>query len=301
MYFTPLFGAITHATISNYDKSACAAIGALISGLQVVVVTYCFSNLSGAVNHTGITIALWITNKLSNRRLILYLIAQAFGSIVAMLLCVGIFTRNDADYDLTAAFKAVNITPLKNAPITKVFGSEFVLTFILSYVAFAVALDNSESIKKETISMQGTSDSKDLIFYSTTPQSKSGFAPLAIGFVVFSLSLVGGSSGNALNPLRILGPAVFTGQWNGFWIYCLAEILGAVSAAVIVSYTFNFGVNKDLMEYRTFDSPKIRDDFGHNDTYHNIDVDNRSFVSDIQQAFKRENSDARLDNEDDSS
>jgi glycerol uptake facilitator-like aquaporin len=53
-----------------------------------------------------------------------------------------------------------------------------------------------------------------------TAQSKSGFAPLIIGFMIMVLVMTGSSvSGSGFNPARAFGPAVFTGVWTDHWIY----------------------------------------------------------------------------------
>ena len=62
------------------------------------------------------------------------------------------------------------------------------------------------------------------IFFFSNPQAKSGFAPFCIGLIVFSLSMFGGSSGIAMNPVRMLGPALFAGEWDYFYIYTIGTV-----------------------------------------------------------------------------
>jgi len=45
------------------------------------------------------------------------------------------------------------------------------------------------------MNLNTVSSTRGLTIYATTPQSKFGFAPLAIGFTVFSVTQVGGTSG----------------------------------------------------------------------------------------------------------
>jgi hypothetical protein len=80
------------------------------------------------------------------------------------------------------------------------------------------------------------SRSRGLTLYATTPQSKFGFAPIAIGFTVFGISQVGGSSGGAFNPSRMFGPALLCGRWKYCYIYFIAQYAGAAAAAYIVHY-----------------------------------------------------------------
>eukprot|EP01034_Spumella_vulgaris_P033851 gene33851-41760_t len=135
-----------------------------------------------------------------------------------------------------AMYEACAVQPVADAQIAKVFMTEFICTFILTYVAFTAAFEEAESEKKATMSVQALHDSEGLTLYSANPQSKSGFAPFAIGFTVFSMSLFGGSSGVAMNPVRMFGPAIFSGVWDYFWVYWIAQFAGAGAAGLIVVY-----------------------------------------------------------------
>jgi len=71
-----------------------------------------------------------------------------------------------------------------------------------------------------------------LTLYSTSPQTKTGFAPFAIGFTVGFLTLIGGAvSGGAFNPARVFAPALFSGEWKNQWVYWLGDLSGAAGAA----------------------------------------------------------------------
>lgn len=100
-------------------------------------------------------------------------------------------------------YNAIAVTPLDDTALGRVFFTEFVTTFILTYTAFTVAFEDAENQKKESMSFKTISDSKGLTLYASNPQSKTGFAPFSIGFTIFSLNLVGGSSGGAFNPGKI--------------------------------------------------------------------------------------------------
>ncbi len=42
-------------------------------------------------------------------------------------------------------------------------------------------------------------------------------------------------SGTSTNPARSLGPAVVSGQWQGWWIYVVGPLIGAFAAALVCS------------------------------------------------------------------
>jgi aquaporin Z len=43
-------------------------------------------------------------------------------------------------------------------------------------------------------------------------------------------------SGTSTNPARSLGPAIVSGQWQGWWVYWIGPLIGAVAATVACSY-----------------------------------------------------------------
>ena len=99
-----------------------------------------------------------------------------------------------------------------------------------------MAFEEAAEIRRATASVQTVHDADGLTLFSSTPQSKAGFAPFAIGFTLFAIILYGGSSGVVLNPARMIGPAIFSGVWDYCYIYWLGEFSGACLAAVTVVY-----------------------------------------------------------------
>lgn len=63
-------------------------------------------------------------------------------------------------------------------------------------------------------------------------------------------------SGTSTNPARTLGPAVISGQWQGWWIYWAGPVLGALLALLACSFLakrievaklYYFDSNRDLL------------------------------------------------------
>ena len=67
---------------------------------------------------------------------------------------------------------------------------------------------------------------------NTAVSGKSGdFAPIAIGLTLVSCILMGGPlTGASLNPARTLGPALFSGTIDLFWVYLVGTFVGAAVA-----------------------------------------------------------------------
>jgi aquaporin Z len=42
-------------------------------------------------------------------------------------------------------------------------------------------------------------------------------------------------SGTSTNPARSLGPAIVSGQWEGWWIYWVGPLIGSVAACLVCS------------------------------------------------------------------
>ena len=68
-------------------------------------------------------------------------------------------------------------------------------------------------------------------FRRIRPFTPAIFPPL-YAFMVWIESPI---SGTSTNPARSLGPAVVSGQWEGWWIYWVGPVVGAVLAALACS------------------------------------------------------------------
>ncbi|KAI9357019.1 aquaporin-like protein [Zopfochytrium polystomum] len=122
-----------------------------------------------------------------------------------------------------------------SAHLVNAFFMEVVLTFILVYVIFATAFDTVDTTNSVKVAGSGRTKNseagKNLTIYTTSGNTKAGFAPIAIGFTLGFLGLLGGSvSGGAFNPARVFGPAVLTGNFSHNWLYWIGDFIGAALA-----------------------------------------------------------------------
>lgn len=238
LFYTPIFACVVNCYLNQWNPNDTSLAVAFVGGFQAIAVSFAFSSVSGAHFNSAVSFALWLTGKLSNRKAALYISVQLLASIIGMSLVAAMFIG-----DLNGAYDACAVYPPNNDHLGKVFATEFILTFILTYVAFTVAFEDAERSKKESMSFKTISDSKGLTLYASTPQSKTGFAPFAIGLTIFSLSLVGGASGGGFNPGRLFGPAIFSGKWDALWLYWIGELLGASVAGLLVTNLHRFGLS----------------------------------------------------------
>jgi glycerol uptake facilitator-like aquaporin len=212
---------------------------AFATGLIAVALVYSFADISGAHLNPAVTFACWLTKKTSNRKLIFFVLSQILAGIVAM----GCLGACFGDIDTLA------VLPPTPEELGKVFFIEMIMTMILVFVIFTVAFDNMETPMTPRIyhemQMSGTggAGSLGLTLYHVNPQSKTGFAPMAIGFTIGALVLVGGTvSGSAFNPARVFSAGLVTNQWRSQWVYWLAELLGAAIAAGFSTLFARFAV-----------------------------------------------------------
>ncbi len=49
-----------------------------------------------------------------------------------------------------------------------------------------------------------------------------------------------------MNPVRMLGPAIFSGAWDYFYVYTIAEFVGAGVAAGMVTYIHPYGLDQAI-------------------------------------------------------
>lgn len=238
LFYTPIFGCAANCAVNGWDPTLTTLAVAFVGGFQAIGVSFAFSSVSGAHFNSAISFALWLTGKLSNRKLVMYVTVQLLASIIGMAIVACMYGG-----DLQVIYDACSVYPTDVNELGKAFATEFWLTFILTYTAFTVAFEDAERQKKESMSFKTISDSKGLTLYASTPQSKTGFAPFSIGFAIFSLSLIGGVSGGAFNPGRILGPAILSGKSKYIWLYWLGEVFGSSSAGILVSNMHRFGLD----------------------------------------------------------
>lgn len=240
-FLIPIFGGIANGVRGGWDAGTLNGFVCLLAGLCITAVTFAFSDMSGANCNCAISFALWLSGGLSNRKLVTYSVVQILGSIVSTAVVVVMF-EGPID-ELTTP---MTLTPTPGASLYKAFFTEFFCTFLLTYLAFTVVFEEASRLKADKMSVKSFNHNNGLTLYASTPQSKAGFAPFAIGFIVFALAMIGGSSGSAMNPCRILGPAIFSGKWDYFYLYVGAQYFGAGTAAILASSAHKYGVKKPI-------------------------------------------------------
>ena len=157
---------------------------------------------SGAHINPAVTMVFWLFRRLDSRTAMIYVLAQLAGAIIGCLplLAWGQMGRS-------VAFGAT--LPGDGYSTQAVLLGEIVTTFtMVSLLCVFIG------------------------FRRLRPFTPAIFPPL-YAIMVYLEALV---SGTSTNPARSLGPAVISGQWQGWWIYWVGPLVGAFLASLACSF-----------------------------------------------------------------
>ena len=174
-------GAITHLGV------------ALTFGLIVLVMIYSLGDVSGAHMNPAVTLAFAVAGLFPFFSVLIYLVAQFSGALLASLTLHFLFPQNG---NLGATLPA-------GAPM-----QSFVLEVILSAILMFVILNVSQGAKEKGIT-----------------------AGIVVGAVIALEALFAGPiCGASMNPARSFAPAIVSGHLEHLWIYLVAPVLGTLVA-----------------------------------------------------------------------
>ena len=166
----------------------------IIFGGTVACMIYATGHISGAHFNPAVTIAFWSRKKIETKLVPGYIAAQIVAAVIASWL-------HSLIWGFSHGFGKTVISV--GTPVG--FLLEVIQSFALMFVIYSVATDS---------------------------KAAPGFAGLAIGGTVALCSFVGGPLTNAsMNPARSFGPALLSGDFNHFWLYIIAPIIGAILGA----------------------------------------------------------------------
>ena len=82
LFYIPIFGVIANSYTQNWSPEFTLLSSAFVASFSAVALTMCFSSISGANFNCDISYSLWLTGKLSNRKVIFYIIAQISATFI---------------------------------------------------------------------------------------------------------------------------------------------------------------------------------------------------------------------------
>ncbi len=184
----------------------------LAFGLTVLTMAYAIGHISGCHLNPAVTLGLVTAGRFKALESIPYILAQLIGAMAGAGILY-IIASGQADFvistDAPGAFATNGYATRSPAGYSALacFTAEAVLTFFFLFI----------------------------ILGATDKRAPAGFAPLAIGFGLTLIHLIGIPVTNlSVNPARSTGPALYVGApaLLQLWLFWLAPILGAVAAGL---------------------------------------------------------------------
>lgn len=166
-------------------------------GLALLAGLYAFGEISGGHFNPAVSLAMFLSRRLSGRDLVGYWVAQFAGAIAAAVSVWIAFSRDDV---------ASTVTGTANASAWEALWLEVLLTAIFVSV----------------------------ILQSTRSERIRGTALVAIPLTLVAVHLAAiPFSGASVNPARSLGPALVGNEWGDFWIYLVGPLVGGALAWLV--------------------------------------------------------------------
>lgn len=181
--------------LNDFTQGRITHLGISIAfGGIVTLMIYAFGKWSGAHINPAVTLGFWVSNKMDTKYVKPYLVFQLLGACLASLVLMISFPENET---LGATL------PVAGIPQSALL--EFGLTAFLMLV---------------------------ILVFSSTLKSLKPYAAFAIGATVgLEAYFAGPYTGASMNPARSIAPALFSGQYEGLWLYIFATTLGAILVA----------------------------------------------------------------------
>lgn len=204
--FWLVFGGCGSAVLSAaFPNVGIGLLGvSLAFGLTVLTMAYTIGHISGCHLNPAVSLGLWAGKRFPGSDLPAYIGAQVAGGIAGAGILF-IIASGKAGFDASGGFASNGFG--EHSPggysLLACFVAEVVLTLMFLLV----------------------------IHGSTDKRAPAGFAPIAIGFCLTLIHLIGIPVTNlSVNPARSTGPALFVGGWavEQLWLFWLAPIIGAV-------------------------------------------------------------------------
>ena len=183
---------------------------ALAYGLITAAMMAALGHVSGGHLNPAITLGLWVTRRTGTINALFYCIAQTLGGIAAAYALVAVLP--DAGW---AASGLRMITPGLIADFSRwnAMVLECGITAIVVFVYFGFGIGTQEKFPP--------------------------LAGFAVGAALSVATLFAGPfTGAALNPARVLGPALATHHWQSHGVYWVGPLSGGVIAGVLYEQLF---------------------------------------------------------------
>jgi aquaporin Z len=182
---------------------------ALAFGLTLLTMAYAIGHISGCHLNPAVSIGLAIGRRFPAWELPAYIGAQVIGAIVAAVILY-VIASGKPGFDLSGGFASNGYG--EHSPGQYALGACALAEIVLTFMFLMIILG------------------------ATDDRAPKGFAPIAIGFGLTLIHLIGIPVTNlSVNPARSTGPALIVGGWaiEQLWLFWLAPIVGAALAGLV--------------------------------------------------------------------
>lgn len=185
-----------------YVVTAAAVLQTGLLGISIAhlviftVIVYSFQTISGAHFNPGVSLIFWIRKQINTKSFVEYVAIQLIASVFASFIL-----------SITLG-KGTNLAPTlpANGMVQESFFLEILLTFILLCVILFVSQSHNRRISR-------------------------GLFGVAVGSTIaFDVFFGAPISGASMNPARTFGPAVMNLNFEYFYIYVIASLIGGLLA-----------------------------------------------------------------------
>ncbi|NLG05829.1 MAG: MIP family channel protein [Clostridia bacterium] len=170
-------------------------------GLSIVAMAYSIGNISGCHVNPAVSLAMFLSGKLSVKDFIGYVVAQFIGGIAGAAILAFLFGSTESlGANGFESYSALNAT------LAQAFVLEVILTFLFVFTIIGV----------------------------TSKVEFSSISGLIIGLALTLVHILGiPFTGTSVNPARSFGPALLTGSdaLIQVWVFILAPLIGGALAA----------------------------------------------------------------------
>lgn len=183
------------------DPGSTLLVAAFAHGLTIAIMITAVGHISGGNLNPAVTFAAWLTKQKSTFESLIYIGSQLAGGLAGAGFVCWVFP------DVKGKALMATPTVANNLSFAQGVAVEAVLTFLLVWVVFSTALD------------------RDGTWFRV--------AGLPIGLAVTVGILMGAPlTGAAMNPARVLGPALTFNEWSDHWVYWVGPFVGAAAAGL---------------------------------------------------------------------
>ncbi len=186
--------------IPSLSSLVALTVIAFTFGMTVWAVIFLIGGVSGAHINPAISVAAVSSGRFEPRLLLPYVGFQTIGGLLAGLSLRIAFSSVTTSSDLGSTKLALGVSPIEGLVI------EMVGTFVLAFSALSASSVVNRRTRQAAV----------------------------VGLTLFCLILlIGPITGASFNPIRSLGPSLFSGYFSNQGVYWIGPLVGAVAAGLI--------------------------------------------------------------------